>query len=369
MKKNLRNLSGRRVACAVAVCALVECHGALVESQTVSVAMPSQSLSFQHTAPEHPQNAYLELNRAVPIPRFSPGLGTLHRVVVRFMPVVSASAGIENLNPFPMGDDLQGAASLYAIRHGGLVFNGVALTPVNHVAAGGEVSWGAFDGVIDFQGSSGRRISGVSSIPGGPGPVFESEILPGSPGFASFIGTGNIGAVEAFTFSVSAGLDPFIPAQTAAHLNYRAKAAATTTERIEVTYEYFAPGCFGGVLTPARWAQVPSAWPVSGLVIGGTTFDTAMLVTLMNRTNFFSVSGKIARLQQQMAAARFNILSNCGFDGACIEAELDLADEFLAGTLPEMPRVGSLSWNSAMDQLIGPITDYNQGELCDPAAP
>jgi len=166
--------------------------------------------------------------QVAPLPRFNPGLGTLQAVSVTLEAHIEGTARFENRAPSAATIVTNFSASMTLKRPD---TNAVVLTatPVHNQSE--AVS--AFDGVIDFGGTSGRTIPGINVTQSSSfGPNFPLGPLD----HALFVGGGNI------LFSVQASGTSNVSGSGNLVVNFTQQASAV----VRVTYVYevpFFPDC------------------------------------------------------------------------------------------------------------------------------
>ncbi len=132
--------------------------------------------SFSATVPLQNTN----FNTSVALSHFDPSLGTLQMVTIGLAGVVQGNASAESLDASPATVNLNLGASITAT---GPVALSVNVTPVNMQVFNAS----AFDGVIDFAGTSGIAFTNVT------GSDTDSSMLTAPPADLSpYIGLGNV---------------------------------------------------------------------------------------------------------------------------------------------------------------------------------
>ncbi len=97
-------------------------------------------------------------NTTVSVPRFDPSLGTLTLVDVCVTAQMTGSCGVEALDPFPAPATLQPGVQVSLSRPNlSLIASAVALQTF-------ALNLSAFDGTIDFGGTSGFFVTGLSAL-------------------------------------------------------------------------------------------------------------------------------------------------------------------------------------------------------------
>jgi hypothetical protein len=172
-------------------------------------------------------------NRDLAVSQFDSTLGTLNSVTMDISAAIQASLGFENLKKFA-GPDIEISASV----HGYVIVGSMLMS--NYVDQQTyTLSLGAFDGVIDYAGTSGTTVATYSDA--------DNEVFIQTSDFDRFIGTGSVLfnlMTEAFTDHLA------IPANSSAIVN------ATGQASVLITYDY----------TPA---PVPEPATIALLCLGG----------------------------------------------------------------------------------------------------
>lgn len=202
-----------RAGALAALAGLVLPHIASAESQTFTADVPLQTTSW---------------NQVAPLPRFNPSLGTLLLVEVSLDSHIEGTARFENRDPQGATIVTSFSANMRLKRPD----NSAVLVNLNPTHSSSDAV-GAFDGVIDFRGASGRTLAGLN----------ENQLssfappMPLSPlDQALFVGGGNI------LFQVSASGTSSATGAGNLIVNFQQQASA----RVSVTYTYeppFFPDC------------------------------------------------------------------------------------------------------------------------------
>ena len=117
-----------------------------------------------------------------------------------------------------------------------------------------------------------------------------------------------------------------------------------------------------GTGTPGYWKNHPEAWPVQSLVLGGTTYTKAQLLTIMGESKSKDLSYQLA---SQFIAASLNVAN--GADGSCITATLAAASAWLGTNPPGSGVTGSSAAWKTGEPLKSTLDAYNNGLLCAPS--
>ncbi|MBK7876410.1 MAG: choice-of-anchor E domain-containing protein [Planctomycetes bacterium] len=202
-----------RVSAFVLPCVLGLAGGAAADSLTHSVDLTLQTTTWTQVAP---------------LPRFNPALGTLQGIEVVLDGHIEGTARFENRDPQPATIATDFSANL-RLRRPDTQATLVNLNPTYHTSE--TVS--AYDGVLDFGGTSGRTIAGIdANLNGGFVPT-----LPLNPvDQALFVGNGNI------LFTVNASGTSSATGSGNLVVNFQQRASA----RVTITYQYeppFFPDC------------------------------------------------------------------------------------------------------------------------------
>ncbi|MDJ0735174.1 MAG: choice-of-anchor E domain-containing protein [Nostocaceae cyanobacterium] len=153
------------------------------------------------------------------IEKFNPSVGTLQSVMIEFTGDIQGSAGFENQGPsetditVTLGGDL----SLHLDSLSLLALNPQQISPFNNVPG--------TDGVLDFGGTSGQTIPGLTAT------ASDMVTLTDNLSLQSFTGTGNVD----FLFSAIANSVVSGSGNVASFISTDAKAS------VKVTYEYEEP--------------------------------------------------------------------------------------------------------------------------------
>jgi len=120
-------------------------------------------------------------------------------------------------------------------------------------------------------------------------------------------------------------------------------------------------GSTGCTLTQGFWKNHPSAWPVTTLKLGTTTYTQAQLLSILHQP----VKGNgLVSLAHQLIAAKLNVAN--GASGTAISSTIASADTLIDGLV--VPPVGSgLLSTSAVSNLVSLLDQFNSGLL--PGAP
>jgi hypothetical protein len=155
------------------------------------------------------------LNQSIGIEKFNTSLGTLQSVTIDFTGDIKGDAGFENISPNPsqINVSLGGKLSL-SLNNQSLL----TLDPENI----SSYQTGAYDGAINFGGTSGQTIPGLMASQSGTFASTDSQFLQ------SFIGAGNVNFIfSALGNSVVGGSG-----------NISSFVATSAKTSIRVTYEY-----------------------------------------------------------------------------------------------------------------------------------
>jgi hypothetical protein len=113
----------------------------------------------------------------------------------------------------------------------------------------------------------------------------------------------------------------------------------------------------GCVFTQGYWKNHPEAWPVTALQLGNVTYTQEQLLAILHQP----VQGNgLVQLAHQEIAAKLNIAN--GADGSCIEQTLAAADALIGDMV--VPPLGNGYLRPTL--YVGPLTQYNEGDLCVP---
>lgn len=120
-----------------------------------------------------------------------------------------------------------------------------------------------------------------------------------------------------------------------------------------------APGVHGH----GYWKTHPNEWPVDSLMIGGRTLSKAQILFLLRLPER---GDKTKHLFRELVAAKLNIAA--GNDDSCIIETIDAVDAFLSRlSLNSVLKASSLNWKRIFPA-VKRLADYNEGQLCAPAA-
>ena len=208
-----------RIAALVLPCILGFARSSSADTVTYTVDLALQTTTWTQVAP---------------LPRFNPALGTLQGIEVTLDGHLEGTARFENRDPQPATITTDFSANLRLKRPDTLATL-VTMNPTYH--SSDAVS--AYDGVLDFGGTSGRTLAGLNvDLSGGFAPP-----LPLNPvDQALFVGNGNI------LFSVVASGTSSATGSGNLVVNFQQRASA----HVSITYQYeppFFPDCnHNGVL-------------------------------------------------------------------------------------------------------------------------
>lgn len=118
-----------------------------------------------------------------------------------------------------------------------------------------------------------------------------------------------------------------------------------------------------GVRGMGYWKNHPEAWPVDQLTLGGRVFTKMQLLTLLR---LGEKGDKTKHMLRELVAAKLNVAA--GNDASCVQESIDMADSWLARfPVCSGVRASSMTWKRIMG-VVKTLADYNDGELCAPAA-
>lgn len=149
----------------------------LVASTALATASFASSISFNATIPNQPTDF---VGQTVSIPQFDPTLGTLTSVVFSLTGTVDGSIQLESLDAAPSTVTSALTATISLLRP-----DSSALVVVIPVSSNSN-NLSAFDGTIDFGGTSGVTLSGLTNT------VTNTATDTTVMDFALFTGVGNI---------------------------------------------------------------------------------------------------------------------------------------------------------------------------------
>jgi hypothetical protein len=113
----------------------------------------------------------------------------------------------------------------------------------------------------------------------------------------------------------------------------------------------------GCVFSQGYWKNHPEAWPVAELQLGHVTYTQEQLLAILHQP----VQGNgLVQLAYQEIAAKLNIAN--GADGSCIAETLAAADALIGDLV--VPPIGNGYLRPTI--YVGPLTQYNEGDLCAP---
>jgi len=115
-----------------------------------------------------------------------------------------------------------------------------------------------------------------------------------------------------------------------------------------------------GTGTLGYWKNHPSAWPVSSITIGGTTYTKDQAIYWMQRIG----KDKTTLMFAQLVAARLNVM--IGNDPSCIASTITWANNWMAShPVGSNVLASSPAWTDA-DPYANQLDAYNNGQLCAP---
>lgn len=199
-----------------------------------------------------------EYPRYVPLKQFDPALGELTSIVITVKGTLLGTIGVENTSP-ESGSHAKAtlAANLNLCCPVGSVLIEMML------AESDEADLGVFDGVIDFEGTSGKTWADLGGV------ETATHTLTDPASFACYIGTGEalFAAKAEGKSTVMAGGNEVNSIQTVAGIE------------VEICYNYAPPGDEG--CTPGYWKNHLRAWGPTGFK-PTDDFDTVFGVNAFN---------------------------------------------------------------------------------------
>jgi hypothetical protein len=117
-----------------------------------------------------------------------------------------------------------------------------------------------------------------------------------------------------------------------------------------------------GTGTPGYWMNHPNAWPVTSIVIGGTTYTRDLAIKHMKSP----AKGDVTyNMFAHLVSAKLNVL--IGNDSSCISTTITAADAWLSSyKLGTGVKASSSAWKTG-EPLHEKLDDYNNGLLCAPS--
>ncbi len=160
--------------------------------------------------------------------------------------------------------------------------------------------------------------------------------------------------------ALDSNADPFTGKSECFTLPYEPNDPATGVGFIDYRFDAGLICSPPGTGTPGYWMNHPDAWPVSSIVIGGTTYTQVQAIAKMA----LPVKGNmVLAMFPALVSAKLNVL--IGNASGCIADEIAAADEWMGLYGGSPVKASSQKWK-AIETVYGLLDAYNNGLLCAP---
>lgn len=161
----------------------------------------------------------------VTLPRFDPALGVLRNATVTGSSSVSGTWSVENLSASPNTFGGYGSGT-YVVAFVLMTVPSAFLSPMNPAYLIDPLTLPAFDGTVDYGGTSGVVLAFANEV-GDGGPSQQAHIF-GDNALATYVGTGSV----SFTVGLPQNAVPNMPQ------NFQTSVSISTNTIVEVRYGY-----------------------------------------------------------------------------------------------------------------------------------